>query len=125
MTATDLIREVREAGVELSIVDGRIKARPSGVLPEHLKERIVKCKAELVRLLLPSLSESHSPGYCQFPTVDLEGLRRFTPHLLRDVRIDGQWDGLLWGVTRHGVLVWRDFPRGPIYTLNPDDLELL
>ncbi len=67
MTAQEVLAQVRERGVALAVIDGRLKASPPGLLPPDLKtairDRVVEIKA-----LLPIVQERNRwPGRSRAP----------------------------------------------------------
>jgi hypothetical protein len=56
MTAQEVLAQVRERGVALAVIDGRLKAAPPGLLPADLKAAIRDRAAE-IKALLPITQE--------------------------------------------------------------------
>jgi len=109
LTAPELIQEVRRLGADLVLCDGRIRARPKGVLTEPLREEVRRLKPDLVRLLAAP------------PEDELPALRRLCPKFWDIVELRDGRTGLLWGVSRYGIAVWLD-PSGPISTIDPREV---
>lgn len=109
MTALELLVEVRRLGADLVLCDGRIRARPKGVLPDPIRGEVRRLKPELVRLLAGP------------PEDELDALRKLCPRFWDVVELRDGRTGLLWGVSRYGVAVWLD-PSGPISTVDPREV---
>jgi hypothetical protein len=54
MTAQEVLTQVRERGVALAVIDGRLKGSPPGLLSQDLKTAIRDRAAEIKALLPPS-----------------------------------------------------------------------
>ena len=111
MNALDILRAVKAQGVELVIVDGRIRATPPGLLDDALKSAIRDRKADLVRVI----------GR-RAPPTNLDALRRLCPLRWRDVKTADGRRGLLWALSPYGAVVSFG-PGEPLYTLDPCEVE--
>ena len=59
----ELLAEITRLGIELELVDGRLRARPSGALPASLRKRVLDSKHEL-GLLLARRNSGEVPPDC-------------------------------------------------------------
>lgn len=67
MTAQEVLSQVRERGVALAVIDGKLKASPPGLLPPDLKTAI-RDRAVEIKALLPIVQErSRWPGRSRAP----------------------------------------------------------
>jgi hypothetical protein len=60
-TVDSLISEARRYGSELMVIDGRLKAVPSGRLPAHLKAELRRAAAEIKAQLARTATEAALP----------------------------------------------------------------
>ena len=62
MSALDLIARLREAGIRLSVQDGKIRLKAGkGVLTDELKQEIAAHKQEIIALLGQDTADNTSP----------------------------------------------------------------
>ncbi len=67
MTAQEVLTQVRERGVALAVIDGKLKASPPGLLPPDLKTAI-RDRAVEIKALLPIVQERNRwPGRSRAP----------------------------------------------------------
>lgn len=67
MTAAEVLTQVRERGVTLAVIDGRLKASPSGLLSPGLKIAIRDRVGEIKALLSVTSERNRWPGRLRPP----------------------------------------------------------
>jgi hypothetical protein len=127
MNAAQLISEARRHGTDLLVVDGKLKARPPGLLPADLKAQLAARAKEVKQALsvalqpagpdrtraIPAIARDVAPD-SRHPLID-DVIRAKIEAIERDARAKGWPAELLWS------RVYWDLPRGLAATLDPDD----
>ena len=94
--AKELLKELRSQGIELKVIDGSLRARPSELLTDEARQRIAGCKSEVLALLRGEVS------FLEPQTI--AHIRRLAPLIGTIVEFDGR-KGLLIGVFRDRAIV--------------------
>ena len=112
MNAAEIVEQLEQKGFRLRTVGERLRVAPS-VPPDLLA--LLKSERDAGYQLV------HTREWTMRGTASLAGLRRFCPGLWTAVHLEDGREGLLWGVTGHGV-IFSPSPSAALLTLNPESV---
>lgn len=112
MNAAQIVERLEAEGFKLRTVGPILRVEPP--VPDDLLDLLRSERDAVYRLV-------QDREWPMRGSVGLEALRRFCPGLWTGVRLQDGREGLLWGVTAHGV-IFSPAPSAPLLTLWPESL---